>query len=395
MENKYTTPVLKQGKVPASLPKGTTKNQALLNNEWYVEYYFNGVRKKVSEGLNRIKNYNDRKYQFDVLIESLKDRLANGFNPLNPNEYLEKITKETISLKDAITKFVEYHQQHQSRQSTVATYKSKLNHLLKSTGDIQLAELTTKHLDEFLLQKIESKEYSQKSVSLAKRTFSAFSNVMIELGYDVTNQATTINKKIKSFKETAESHLPYNDQQLKDIMQHLDATDAYTALFARFIYFTCIRPSEIRGLQVRDINLKTRTITIRAAVKKVTKTIKDDFVNIPNEFMPSLQVLDLENQDKNHFVLGDTKNFISETPISKNTPLRRLIVALEHFNLDGKGYDLYSFKHTSNINRWKTGKWNLDQIMVANRHTNIQQTLTYLRDLNKETSIKDLPVPAI
>lgn len=46
--------------------------------------------------------------------------------------------------------------------------------------------------------------------------------------FDLYVASTTINKKVKSFiKETAESHLPYNDQHLKNIMQRLDATDPY------------------------------------------------------------------------------------------------------------------------------------------------------------------------
>jgi len=395
MENKYTTPALKQGKVPASLPKGTTKNMSLIDNNWYVEYYFNGKRFRITDNLNNIKSYNERKYKFDVLIESLKDRLANGYNPINPDEYLSKIANETISLKDAITKFTDYHILHQSRKSTIATYKSKLNHLLDFTGNIQLTELTTRHLENFILSKIENKEYSQKSVSLAKRTFSAFYNVLIESGHDLNNPVSSINKKIKSFKETKETHIPYSDKQLKDVMEYLDATDIYTALFSRFIYFTCIRPSEIRGLQVRDIDLNKRSITIRAAVKKVTKTIKDDIISIPAEFIPFLKQLNLDQQPKDFYVMGSTTTFVNQTPIRKNTPLERLTRALEVLKLAKQGHGLYSFKHTSNINRWKTGKWNLDQIMVANRHTNIQQTLTYLRDLNRETEIKNLPVPTI
>jgi len=395
MENKYTTPALKQGKIPASLPKGITKNIALLENNWYVEYYFNGKRFRITDNLNNIKNYSERKYNFDVLIESLKDRLANGYNPIDPEEYLAKITNETINLKDAIVKFTDYHSLHQSRKSTIATYKSKLNHLLEFAGNIQLRELTTKHLENFLLSKVENQEYSQKSVSLAKRTFSAFYNVLIESGHDLKNPVSRINKKIKSFKETKETHIPYSDKQLKVVMEHLDATDIYTALFARFIYFTCMRPSEIRGLQVRDIDLNKRVITVRAAVKKVTKNIKDDVISIPSEFVPFLDKLNLEQQPKDFYVMGSVTNFVNETPIRKNTPLERLTKALVTLKLAKQGHGLYSFKHTSNIKRWKTGKWNLDQIMVANRHTNIQQTLIYLRDLNRETEIKDLPVPII
>jgi integrase len=398
MEIRYTTPVLKKGKPIDETLKGTAKlaEQAKqAKQEWYVEYYFDGVRKKVTGGINRIKDYKEKQDEADSLLLSIINKLNSGFNPNNPTQYLEEIQKQNIPFADCIKIFLDYHKKHQSRTSTIASYKSKLNHFKEKYPDIQLADITTKHLEEFVIEKVTGGQYSQKSVKLAKGIFSAFFTIMIELGYVTENPVATFNKKIKSFKQVEESHLPYSEDQLKNVMQWLDDNDAYGALFVRFIYYTCVRPSELKQLKVGDIDVARRSLVIRAAYKKVTSgEIKDDIINIPLSFIPELKKLNLDTHDKKHFLLGSTETIISETPVSKNTPYRRLVKCLEALGLNGQGYDLYSIKHTSNINRWRSG-WLIDQIMVANRHTNINQTLTYLRDIKKETDIKDLDVPAI
>lgn len=394
--NHYTTPRIVKGKAPLNIPKGSNKEIELAKNSWFIEYRFNGKQIRIRpNSLNRIKDHREKQYATDVELETLKIKLRNGFNPLNPDEYLNKIIKEQISLSAAIQIFLDYHTKHQSKPKTISSYKSKLTDLLTTVGDVELTTLKTKQLENFIIDRVEDDSYSQKTVKFAKTTFTAFYNVLISLGYNLTNQASSINKKIKSFKETKEKHLPYSKQQLTDMMEYLDANDDYTALFARFIYFTCLRPSELRQLQVRDINLKTNTITVRASTKKTTKNVSNDLIDLPVEFKPFLDKLNLDNANPTDYILGDTATFTSKTMIGINTPLTRLQKALKHLKIEALGYGLYSFKHTSNILRWQTGKWNLDQIMVANRHTNIQQTLTYLRDLNKETSIKGLPVPAI
>lgn len=395
MQNTYTQPKINKGKVPNSLSKGTTKNEMIAKNIWYISYSFNGKQFKIKGNINRISNYSEKQYAADVLLETIKKQLADGFNPIEPQQYLEKITKQSLTLLEGISIFLSYHSKHQSKSKTISSYKSKLTDLLATIGDVQVSEITTKDLEDFIISKVNDDSYSQLTIKFAKTTFSTFYNVLISLGYDLTNQATTINNKIKSFKETKEKHLPYNPQQVKDLMAYLDANDPYTALFSRFIYYTFLRPNEIRQLQVRDLNLVNNTITVRAITKKVTKNVTNDLIDIPNEFIPSLEKLNLSKANPNDYILGNTSTFVAPTMIGINTPLTRLRKALKHLKLDKQGYGLYSFKHTGNIARWNSGTWEINEIMVANRHSNPQQTLTYLRDINRTTSIKDKAVPSI
>jgi integrase len=395
MEERYTTPQVKQKvKIPKSIPKGSTAVKEFAKLHWYIEYRFDGKVIRVTQDLNRIKDPKTKENESLSILKSLKERLAKGFNPINPTEYLALVAKENITLDAAIKIFISYHEKHQSRKATIYTYKSKLNHLATAYPNKALSEITTKDLESFLIQKVANNDYSQKSISLAKRTFNTFFNIMIDEGYTTINPTTSINRKIKSFKEVEQVHIPYSNTEVKSIMEYLDLYDAYTAMFCRFIYFTCLRPSELKQLQVRDISIQNQTITIRANVKKVTKVIKDDVINIPTNFIPYLEKLNLSEYPENYYVLGSTKTIVGDKMIGKNLPYNRLIKCLKALKLDGKGKDLYSFKHTSNIAKWKAGN-SIEAIMQANRHTNIQQTLTYLKNITHETDTKNIIIPTI
>ena len=396
-KNNYTTPVIKKGKLIKKAVKGSSIAKDQAKQTWYLEYYFNGKEVRVRpDNLNRIKDHNDKQFKAEIELGALKNQLAKGFNPFKPIEYLTKFEAENLTLDEAITKFEEFHIKQFSKKKTISCYKSKLNGFKNYLGNNPLLkDLSTSQLEDFLISKINNGKYSQNTVKFAKRTFSAFFGVMLELGYIKENPFLTFNKRIKSTKEVKESHSPYSDEQLSKIMNWLDSNNKYGALFCRTIFFTCLRPAEIRGLRVRDFNLERRTLTVRAGVKKVTSgDIKDDTITLLPAFVEHLKALDLENQNPSDYVFGNTKTFFSETQIGANTPYNQLVKCLKALKLNGLGYDLYSIKHTSNITRYKQG-WSLDKIMKANRHSNIEQTLTYLRKITFETDLSEMDLTTI
>jgi integrase len=406
---KYSTPELKKGKEITSVPKGSSKTIEQAKQTWFVQYMYEGKQIRVKGGLNRIKDYAEKAYEAEVLLNSVKEELKKGFNPLKPKEFIEALRKEYILLSDAIQEFKEYHKKHGSRPKTISTYLSKLNSLSAQYPDILLKDLTTKHLEDFVLHKITNGKFSQDSVKSAKRILNAFFTVMIKLGNTQVNPKIGFDNKIQSHQEVSDKHVPYTDPDLKKVFQYLDTNDKYTAFYARMIYYTCIRPGEIRGLKVKDIDLKKRLITIRASVKKSTTNSKSQTVEIVENFMKELEQLDLENCNPEHFLVGSTTNIIGEVQVGINTPYQKLITSFKNIDkkeslenpylkdsekLQNKGYDLYSFKHTSNIKKYNSG-WTLAQIMKANRHTSVSMTELYLKKLGAFTETKHLNVPAI
>jgi len=175
------------------------------------------------------------------------------------------------------------------------------------------------------------------------------------------------------------------------------------------IYYTCIRPGEIRGLKIKDMDLQSRIITIRASVKKSTADSKSQTVEIDENFFKELKKLDLEQYPDEYYLVGSSVNIVGEHPVGVNTPYQKLIKAFKSIDklavlknsalkdkdkLQNKGYDLYSFKHTSNIKKYNSG-WKIAQIMKANRHAIPSMTEIYLKKLSDFTDTRHLTIPEI
>lgn len=390
----YTTPKLNKGKAPLSIPRGSSKLKELAKNVWYVSYTFEGKQYKVKDNLNRIHDHVKKELAGEILLESIKQDLENGFNPLKPLEWTERLLKETTSLGEAIKQFKNYHLIHNSRQKTIQTYLSKMNALSEYFPEIIVSNITTKNLQDFIKSKITDGTYSQNSVRSAKRIFSTFFNVCTKLDLIQTNPMNGFDGKIRSIKLTEDRHVPFSDADLKTIFEYLDVNDKYSAFFCRMIYYTCLRPSEIRGLKIEDINIESNRITIPASVKKVTVNSENDYLDINLSFVPVLHELNLRQYPSHYYLVGSSTNIIGEKRIGENTPYNKLISALKKLGLNEKGYDLYSFKHTSNIKKYIDG-WTLSQIMKANRHTNISTTEIYLKKLGQFVDIKDKAIPVV
>lgn len=390
----YTIPKLNKGKAPFSIPKGSSKLKEVAKNDWYVSFTYEGKQYKIKDNLNRIKDAHEKELAGEILLESLKRDLKNGYNPLKPLQWTEQLRKEKTTLESAIKQFEEYHKIHNSRKKTIQTYLSKVNALSKYLPDVLVSEINTKNLENFVRSKISDGTYSQDSVKSAKRIFSTFFNVCIKLNLLQINPMNGFDSKIRSNKVTKDRHIPFSDADLKTIFVYLDANDKYSAFFCRMIYYTCLRPSEIRGLKVENINIKNNRITIPASVKKVNINNENDYLDINLSFAPILKELNLEQYPKDYYLTGSSINIVGEKKIGENTPYNKLISALRKLGLNEKGYDLYSFKHTSNIKKYIDG-WTLSQIMKANRHTNISTTEIYLKKLGQFVDIKDKAIPVI
>jgi integrase len=411
----YTTPQIRTGKAPnkEDIPKGSTIKKELAKNIWYIEYRYKGKQIRIKEGINRIYDYDEKMAQAELILQSTINDLASGFNPINPLPYFENLAKVQMTLELAIKKFIAYHTKFNSRAKTIQSYNSKLKHLSEYLKTIQLSDVTTRKLEEYVHFKINDKtvtkvinhrgkevdrvavQWSAKTVKACTGYFRAFFNWCIEEEYITINpMAKYSHSKIKSVKETPDKHVPFSDKDVKNIMEYLDANDKYTAFFCRMINSTCIRPGEIVNLKVKNIDLVKKKITIPATVKKNTKSSEADILDIEPNFIPQLENLNLENYPADYYLTGDVNTIVGENPIGNNKPYKRFVKALEALSLTGKGYDLYSFKHYSNIKRINAG-WTMAMVMKANRHSSLEMTQIYLRKLSDHTEIKNLAVPTI
>ncbi len=409
----YTIPTIYKGKKPKSLPKGAKLENVLAKNTWYVNYTFKGKQYRVKEGFNRIKDPKEKLYQFEILRKSIENDLRAGFDPTNPEIFRKKILKQEISLHDAIEKYLEEKRIY-TRKKSEQSYNSKLRHFSKAFPGKKLAHITSKDIEKYIQGKInnESKDemfingkwvtldkitrWSPKTTKNARRVFIGFFNWCIqkEQSFITVNPVKEIpHLNIRSENHPKDTNIPYSQEDLKIVMDYLDDNDPFVAFFCRLIYYTLLRPGEICKLKLINVDWDNKQIEIPLNVMKVTTTSEPDVINIGDSLFELLSAKGIISMSKSYYLVSTDENNISgDIPISSGKIYKRLKKHLKKLNLDVKGYTLYGFKHTSNILRFRNG-WTLDELMKANRHTNIQSTLEYLNKITKQVDISNKPIP--
>lgn len=411
--NKYTSPRLSKGKKPVRIPKGSTLEIEWAKNIWLVNFSFNGKQHRIKDDLNRIKDPKEKKYRAEVLLQSIKNDLKNGWDPNNPEAFIAKVTQENILLQDAINIYLEELRTY-ARPKTVGSYGSKLRYLLESFPKKQVKSFTTSDIEKYIHGKIHNTKparlfMNNKSIELssaqpwtpntvrsAKGVFRAFFQWCIKNNfYSGDNPVSKVEaKKIRSEVEAKPRHIPFTKADIDVLMKFLDEHDKPLAFFARFIYFTCMRPAEISKLQVKDIDFQKHQLIVPLSVTKNTKKLGVDRIDIDKNLQAEFSRLKVQDYPLNSYLTSDSEAIIGSKSIGANTAYKRFVKALKAVGLDGKGYTLYSFKHFSNIQRFHNG-WSLAEIMKANRHSSIAMTENYLKHINRDTDISDKEVPSI
>lgn len=141
-------------------------------------------------------------------------------------------------------------------------------------------------------------------------------------------------------------------------------------LYVQFMFYTFIRPKELRKLKAGDVLLDAGEIRIPCDISKNDKT---QYVAIPDEFLEELEFVREMPPGKLLFPGKDGNE------LGKNTMRRRhkkFLIDLEF----GTEYTLYSWKHTGAVALAMEGV-SVKEIQMQMRHHSLDQTDEYLRQL--------------
>lgn len=372
---------------------------------WYVEFTFwNNATSKMervrrTHDLNRKKNSPNlkaKKDNFKQLLEFYVEELEAGYDPFDDVKNAE-VKKSRVALSLTEARNLYYESPSDLRGNTKGVYFSNLDRFISVIGgDKKITDVTGSDV-KLALAKLE------KDSRNGKWRNTTFNNKRVSIGtfFEFLKSGKLLKEnpmqdiKLKT-KQTTESHEVFTPEDLKIFLNWMEENDTLGASFCKMIYYTCIRPNELRLLQVKHINLKEGIITVPENIAK-NKTI--GYVNIDKGARTILEKLDIENRDKDSHLFSYTyleglKAYEAgkrEKIYSRNAMSRKVTRALEALELTGKNYTLYSFKHTSNVNKYKAG-WSIAEICAANRHKSLVQTETYLKELLKFAPVnKEVP----
>lgn len=349
--------------------------------KWFVEFTYNGKRTRLSNQLNRLKNYNEKLDAFNALKDVVHQQLKDGV-------YGMPVEKPVVipSVKDAVKEFIQWHKDKGSRPKTVQSYESKLKYLSDHLGSISINYVYYKDINDLLILLANDLKWSPKTFNNARLIYSGLFQFCIDSRYIDVNPCSRVKTKYvgKSSKNKAFSKDDFNA-----IMVEVEK-DPMLSMFVKSIYYTCIRPKELTQLRIENIDFDKRIITIPA---HISKNKKDGMVHIDDNYYELLKEYYF-NAPSNAYLFCNDTILWGNTPYQSNRPYKRFVKILDKLGLSNKGYTLYSVKHYSNVQKYLSG-FTVAEIMVCNRHHSLAETENYLRDLVSFVDVSKKLIPSI
>jgi integrase len=356
-----------------------------LSKQWVVLYYAYSVqaqkliRKRVS--VNG-QTETERRKNAASIIKEINQQLKAGAVvdeeatvDVEPAEILPAQFSPG-TLDEALTYFLDTKKasmkanSHKTYRSSIKLFRTYLTdrHMLR----LRLNQFKPVHAFSYMDYVLTSLGLSNKSHNKHLGVLETFFNFYVQRQLIKANPFISI----KPLAERPGRHTAFTPNQVAKVKQACElAQDHQLWLFLNFIYYTLARPqSELRLLRVCDILPKT--VRIDADNAKNNRTAH---VLIP----PPLEKLIEKHRIRSYpgsfyvFTLDGTPG---EKPVYEKyfyNQHRRILTLLK---LTEQSYDLYGWKHTGVIALYKATK-DIKLVQRQCRHSNLDQTDKYLRDL--------------
>jgi integrase len=381
----------------AKIYKGKTGS---ISDKWFVYYFFLSPfsykfeRIRVYEGINYIDDLKEKEKFAQELAEEVNAALKAGYDPFLVSSETNQliIDKEFEVQKDiklnndraprlleALKIFLNNKKQKDLSKDTLTTYGSYISkfedYLFESkNADIYIDELTIAFIEEMLT-------FMHDKLKWNGTTYNNHLNFWVTLinwfskkprywikkeDFDIGIEKDLEPKSSKPMK-----HQYYGDQvgaKVKESLKDHPKLDFY----CRFIYFSCMRPEEIRNLQIENVDLKGRYIKI------VGKT-SSRAIPICDELAVMLQSLNLEDFKLNYYVLGKNGE-VSPIQHSENYYSRRFRVDIKRALGISDNFTCYGWKHTRVVDLLNNG-YSDAEIMNLTGHRDTESYDTYKREL--------------
>lgn len=186
--------------------------------------------------------------------------------------------------------------------------------------------------------------------------------------------------KIGKLKVSIGKNLAFSQKEKAILIETIKKEDKELYLFICFVYYTMIRPNEVRFLKVKDIMNDKVYIDELLAKNNIS-----EYVVIPEHFQKILKEFSIRDYPKERFVFHypsspkGTSTFYPE-----NHFYNRFKSYLKRLNM--MEHTLYSWRHTAAIDA-HNANIPIDFIRQQLRHKSLETTMIYLKSLGVMTNI--------
>ncbi|MCX2762311.1 tyrosine-type recombinase/integrase [Aquimarina muelleri] len=376
------------------------KSKAAKGN--YIMYYVWDVQKN---DLVRRRLYIPKKYKSDAeQIAFAKDRikeinrlLADGFHidrkkTVKSNSKTKNIRSKTIySIREATATFIEIKKAKKLYKRGIGFYSNNLERFLKwleeqGQDSLWIGELDYQLIQQYFMYLLIHRKNSPKTYNNTLGVLKTFYNECLKQEW--VEGKNPFDKIDKQPEEYGSKNKPFSNEQIKDIKEYVLEHDPYLWKIICFIYYSFMRPSEIRRLKVRDIDLKKDLIWVSG---KISKTKKRDVVPIVPGLKKIILEMNLEEYHPSDYLFGANQT-PSTTKMGENYMGKHFKKVKDNFEFD-EDHTLYAFKHTAVVN-WYEKEKDIRKIQKMCRHSSMLMTERYLKSLgllDDKDAVSELP----
>lgn len=366
---------------PYKLPRFVEGKTAYL-----VFYVWNENTNKLQRFRKELPKGVDKKSWVREKTKAITEILVAGYRIIKPKEEntLEITINKDIEALQAINEIYEIRKKENALNSTTRekSYIKKILEFLTQhkLEHIRLKEVESTHIIKFL-DWVKIKGNSNRSRNNHLTWLKAIFNTLQARGYIIESPI----KNIKKLREEETKSIALDPEHLKLVINEIKTTDTEAYIFCLFVFYTFIRPIELRRLKVGQINLETQKIVIYGSQSKNKKT---EYVMLPEPLKKVLQETKFLERD------AENKLFSDKTPLQYSRNKYSILFAeiVRKHNLN-KDYTLYCLKHTGVVEYYKKG-CGIKFIKEQCRHSSLEQTDKYLKSLGlfeNEEILKNAP----
>lgn len=318
--------------------------------------------------------------------ESFQPRL-----PFDTNE-----AKSDFPLRVLHEMFIKF-KLHGARNSQVTIKKHRyfFDLLLKFNNKIKLEDLTEETIINFLEflntreRKVGNQQvvrvYKNSSVAVLRSSLNVFFNWLIERKYIKTNPFEKIPFPNVSFTDRR----AFSSKEFEAICYAVNTKINWSSLFIKkrntaiimFLVFTGVRREELLGLQISDIDMYRRLISVRAEISKSKRT---RIIPMNSILVPYLE--DYLFQRREYITLFLWVSGLLDRPFTEHgiKHLMDLLSKATKINCH-----LHRFRHTFATNYYMRTH-DLVGLQILMGHTNFKMTLKYLRSIPDEHVVEQI-----
>lgn len=351
-----------------------------MSKDWYVWFRFfdasTGTWKQLryKKGINEIKNYKERLREATALKQAIKEELATGWNPLQPDQ---PTTIKIYSLASGID-FILKMKAATLRTKTRYAYKYIMDNFtewlklqqLENTG---IKNFTSAQAQEYMDWLLMKKKYSGRTFNDHLIVLRTFFNCFVDRDWIQKNPFRPVKKKT----QTVGRNLAFTDQEREHLGVYLYNNDRRMWYFTQLMFHCFIRRTELTTIRVKHIDLQNQTIIIPG---DTAKNNTQESVVIPIDLVPVIKEMELHRYGPEDFVFGRRMETGPEQYKNPNWISSRHNEVVKALGIDPeKG--LYSHKHSGVCAYYyATGK-DIYSLMRQLRHREMNTTMIYMKSL--------------